>query len=287
LLNFISYYRETKNDISAFQFNNAYPITYISYNNLDFSTTKGLIVELNYNSENNISLSGNYTLQFADGTGSNVNSQRALIASNQPNLRSLFPLGDLDIRHQLKAIFNWEFFDGKGVGAKQKEKRKYLGPIIGKTKIFSNTNFNLVFTAISGLPYTATSQPVQLGSVDRSPIKGSPWGSRLPWQLNTNLNVQKDIPLSWQNSKGERKAAFLQAYFYVTNLFNTRIVYSVNPYTGATDDDGFLNSPKGQQALQNQLSAEAYSFYYKAAVNSPFNYQTPRMMYLGAKFYFQ
>ena len=287
LLNFISYYRETRNDISAFQYNNAYPITYISYNNLDFSTVKGLIVEMNYNSEKNISLTGNYTLQFADGTGSNINSQRALIASNQPNLRSLFPLGDLDIRHQLKAIFNWEFFDGKGVGKKQIEKRKYLGPVIGKTKIFSNTNFNLIFTATSGLPYTATSQPVQLGSVDRAPIKGTPWGSRLPWQLNTNLNVQKDVELKWKNKDGKSKGAYMQVYFYVTNLFNTRIVYSVYPYTGAVDDDGFLNSPKGQQALQNTLSADAYSFYYKTAVNSPFNYQTPRMMYLGAKFYFQ
>ncbi len=283
--NIISYYRETRNDISAFQYNNAYPITYISYNNLDFSTVKGLIMELNYKSENNISLSGNYTLQFADGTGSNINSQRALIASNQPNLRSLFPLGDLDIRHQFKAIFNWEFFDGKGIG-KDKAKRAYKGPIIGKTKIFSNTNFNTVFTATSGLPYTATSQPVQLGSVDRAPIKGTPFGSRLPWQLNVNLNIQKDIALNWKTKEGKDKTGYVQVYYYVTNLFNTKIVYAVNPYTGATDDDGFLNSPKGQQALANQLSAEAYSFYYKTAVNSPFNYQTPRLMYLGAKFFF-
>lgn len=284
-MNLISYYRETRNDISAFQFNNAYPLTYISYNNLDFSTVKGLIVELDYNSDMNISLAGNYTLQFADGTGSNINSQRALIASNQPNLRSLFPLGDLDIRHQLKAIFNWEFFDDKGIG-KDKAKRKYRGPIIGKTKIFSNTNFNLVFTATSGLPYTATSQPVQLGSVDRAPIKGTPFGSRLPWQLNTNLNVRKDIPLDWKTSEGKSRNAYLQMYLYVTNLFNTRIVYSVNPYTGSAEDDGFLNSPKGQQALQNQLSAEAYSFYYKTAVNSPFNYQTPRLIFLGARVFF-
>ena len=286
LLSLISYYRETKNDISAFQFNNAYPVTYISYNNLDFSTVKGLILELDYKANNNISLTSNYTLQFADGTGSNINSQRALIASNQPNLRSLFPLGDLDIRHQLKAIFNWEFFDGKGITKREKEKRKYLGPVIGKTKILSNTNFNLVFTATSGLPYTATLQPVQLGSVDRAPIKGTPFGSRLPWQLNTNLNIQKDIALDWKNKDGKSKNAYLQVYYYVTNLFNTRIVYSVNPYTGSPDDDGFLNSPKGQQALNTQLSAEAYRFYYNTAVNSPFNYQTPRMMYLGAKVYF-
>jgi len=52
------------------------------------------------------------------------------------------------------------------------------------------------------------------------------------------------------------------------------------------DDDGFLNSPKGQQAMANKLSAQSYSYYYKTYVNSPFNYQTPRMMYLGAKIFF-
>ncbi len=286
LFGFTSYYRETKNDISAFQFNNAYPITYISFNNLDFSTVKGLILEVDYKAQNNMSLGGNYTLQFADGTGSNINSQRALIASNQPNLRSLFPMGELDIRHQFKGVFNWSFFDGKGTTPKERAKRKYLGPVIGKTKILSNTNINLTFTAVSGLPYTATLQPVQLGSANRSPIKGTPFGSRLPWQFNSNLNIQKDVPLSWTNKDGKKKGASLQVYLFVTNLLNTRNVFSVNTYTGSAEDDGFLNSPQGQQALQNQLDAAAYTFYYNAAVNSPFNYQAPRMMYLGTRFMF-
>jgi hypothetical protein len=286
LLSFISYYRETKNDISAFQFNNAYPITYISFNNLDFSTVKGLILEADYKAPNNINLSGNYTLQFADGTGSNINSQRALIASNQPNLRSLFPMGDLDIRHQFKGVINWAFFDGKGLTPKEKAKRKYTGPVIGNVKVLSNTNINLSFTAVSGLPYTATLQPVQLGSANRSPIKGTPFGSRLPWQFNSNLNIQKDIPLDWKTKEGKSRGAYLQVYYFVTNLLNTRNVFSVNSYSGSAEDDGFLNSPQGQQALQNQLDAAAYTFYYRAAVNSPFNYQAPRMMYLGARVFF-
>ncbi|MDP2176688.1 MAG: carboxypeptidase regulatory-like domain-containing protein [Bacteroidota bacterium] len=286
LLSFISYYRETRNDISAFQFNNAYPITYISFNNLDFSTVKGLILEADYKAQNNISLSGNYTLQFADGTGSNINSQRALIASNQPNLRSLFPMGELDIRHQFKGVINWAFFDGKGITPKEKAKRKYTGPVIGNVKVLSNTNINLSFTAVSGLPYTATLQPVQLGSANRSPIKGTPFGSRLPWQFNSNLNIQKDIPLDWKTKDGKSRGAYLQVYYFVTNLLNTRNVFSVNPYSGSAEDDGFLNSPQGRQALQNQLDAAAYTFYYRAAVNSPFNFQAPRMMYLGARVFF-
>ncbi len=278
LLTLISYYRETKNDISIYQYNQAYPITYISYNNIDFSTVKGFIMELDYKSKNNISLNGNYTLQIADGTGSNINSQRALIASNQPNLRSLFPLGDLDIRHQLKGIFNWEFSDEK--------KGDYKGPIIGKTKLLANTNFNVTYTATSGLPYTATSQPIQVGSVDRSPIKGSPYGSRLPWQFNANLNISKDIRLKWDYSNGKSRNAVLQIYYLITNVLNTQNVVGNYPYTGSPSDDGYLNSPKGQQYLKTTLSSEAYNYYYRTAINSPGNYQAPRFMRLGAKLTF-
>lgn len=283
LLSLISYYRETKNDLAAFQFNQAYPVTYISYNNIDFSTVKGFVVELDYKAKNNISINGNYTLQFADGTGSNINSQRALIASNQPNLRSLFPLGDLDIRHQIKGIFNWEFFDSKN----KKDKRYYSGPIIGKTMILKNVNFNVTFAATSGLPYTATSQPVQQGSADRAPIKGTPWGSRLPWQLTSTLNVQKNFPIKWNDKEtGKSKGAYFQVYVYTTNLFNRRNVNGVWPYTGSPESDGFLNSPKGQQALRTQLDAAAYQYYYNTAVNNPGNYQAPRFMRLGARMYF-
>jgi len=286
MLSFISYYRETKNDVSLFQFNNAYPLTYISYNNLDFSSVKGLILEAEYKSERNLTITGNYTLQFADGTGSNINSQRALIASNQPNLRTLFPLGELDIRHQLKAIINWGFGDDGGTTTKEKAKRKYFGPIIGKYKIFQNTNFNLSFVSRSGLPYTATLDPVQAGSANRSPIKGTPFGSRLPWQLVSNLNIQRDFPLNWNDKNGKSKGAYVQVYYFVTNLFNRANISSVNSFTGAADDDGFINSPQGQQALQNQLNAQAYSFYYRTAVNNPGNYEAPRLMYLGARFFF-
>jgi hypothetical protein len=123
--------------------------------------------------------------------------------------------------------------------------------------------------------------------VDRSPIRGTPWGSRLPWQFNTNLNIQKAIKLEWKNKDGKQRSADqLLVYLYVTNLLNTKIVNGVHPYTGAPEDDGFLNSPKGQQYLKNVLDAQAYSFYYKNAINSPFNYQTPRLVYLGAKLFF-
>ncbi len=287
LLSLMTYYKETKNDVNEFFLSHTSPVqNYISYSNIDFSTVKGFTAEFDYKAKNNITLNANYTLQFADGTGASIGSNRALISSNQPNLRSLFPLGDLDIRHQLKGYINWEFFGDQGVG-KDKAKYKYTGPLIGGKKIFANTNFTITYAAVSGLPYTAKLQPIQQGAVDVSPIKGTPFGSRLPWQFNMSLNVSKDIAIKLTNKEGTKDRNLnLQVYYFVTNLLNTQNVNSVWPYTGSVKDDGFLNSPKGQQALQTQLSADAYRFYYNTAVNNPGFYQGPRFMRLGAKLFF-
>ena len=41
-----------------------------------------------------------YTLQFADGTGSDPNAAARLIATDQPNLRTIYPY-NYDQRHKL------------------------------------------------------------------------------------------------------------------------------------------------------------------------------------------
>ena len=50
----------------------AYPATYLTMQNVDFGTVKGLTVKYDLRRTNNISLIANYTLQFADGTGSST-----------------------------------------------------------------------------------------------------------------------------------------------------------------------------------------------------------------------
>ena len=102
-----------------------------------------------------------------------------------------------------------------------------------------------------------------------------------------NRITSKDIAIKLTNKEGTKDRNLnLQVYYFVTNLLNTQNVNSVWPYTGSVKDDGFLNSPKGQQALQTQLSADAYRFYYNTAVNNPGFYQGPRFMRLGAKLFF-
>ena len=82
---------------------------YVTYGNADFGTVKGFSFQYDLRRTGNVTFQANYTLQFADGTGSNVNSQRGL--TTRGNLRTLFPL-DRDERHAFKLTFDYnEQFD--------------------------------------------------------------------------------------------------------------------------------------------------------------------------------
>jgi hypothetical protein len=274
-----AYYAEIKNDIQLFQYNQAYPVTYISYQNIDFSTIKGFTSEYQLNGDH-LSLTANYNLQFADGTGSNPNAAAALIASGQPNLRTMFPLGDLDIRHQVRMIFNYNF-------GRNSERSKYAGPLWAE-KYLQDVNANVVLTANSGLPYTQTNVPTQIGSADRANIKGTPFGSRLPWQYNVDLNVAKDFLIKrGQDKFGENKKPLsATGFLWVTNVFNFERISGVYSYTGSPVDDGFVNSPRGQQAVSEQLSAQSYTDLYRILVTNPNNFLSPRFARLGVRFNF-
>ncbi|MCK7461738.1 MAG: hypothetical protein MZU84_06595 [Sphingobacterium sp.] len=72
----------------------------------------------------------NYTLQFADGTGSDrQRSSQAIIRSDQPNLRTLNPL-NFDRRHQFNISFDYRLASGKRIqrpGHQPHKKRKRSG----------------------------------------------------------------------------------------------------------------------------------------------------------------
>lgn len=271
-------YSEIRNDFGLYQINQGYPVTYITYRNIDFSTVKSFRVQYIISELGPVSLTANYTLQFADGTGSNINSQQALIASNQPNLRTMIPLGELDIRHAIKGVFNIGW-DG---GRDQYGRNRYKGPIVGGKEIFRNTNLNMMFFALSGAPYTPTTQPVQIGAVDRAQIKGSPFGARLPWQFTVNANLNKAVTI---NRGDRRKPLEANIYLWIENLLDARNVVSVFQYTGLPDDDGFLNSPQGQLAIQRQIDAQSYVDLYRALLQTQAgNFTAPRTVRLGVRF---
>jgi hypothetical protein len=270
-------YTEIRNDFGQFQINQGYPITYVTFRNIDFSTITTFRGNLNLLDIGAMNLTAGYQLQFADGTGSNISSQAALIASNQPNLRNVIPLGELDIRHNIKVSATWAWAGGKDPVSR---KNLYTGPIVGGYEIFKFASFNLIGNTYSGGPYTPTTRAVQIGAVDRAQIKGVPYGSRLPWQYNFDINITKGFEIK----RGAKKALRFNAFFWVNNVLNTWNVLGVFPYTGQPNDDGFLNSSQGKLLVKTQIDAQSYIDLYKILLNSQTgNWNAPRTIRLGLR----
>jgi outer membrane receptor protein involved in Fe transport len=269
-INISAFYIESRDQIQSYRFTGAYPKTYYSYNNIDFSTVKGLTVSYDLRRTGNIRLRANYTLQFANGTGSNPETSSALIRSGQPNLRNLLPL-DADQRHAIQIELDFRYADGTD----------YNGPVINGTQVLKNFGFNITMQGGSGTPYTRSSKIYPL-TAPNNIIQGSINGSRLPWFFRFDGRVDKDFALSvGKDSKGNKKEYFLNVYLQVLNILNTQNIMGVYAATGNPDDDGYLAAAEYQTQIYSQLDPQSYIDMYSIAVNTPYNYTSPRMIRLG------
>ncbi|MDV7400734.1 hypothetical protein RZS08_55470, partial [Arthrospira platensis SPKY1] len=84
--------------------------TYTTYDNLDFGTVKGFTFQYDLRRTGNVSLQAAYTLQFADGTGSDANSSRGLATVGIQ--RTLYPLS-FDERHRFNLSMDYRYGSGK------------------------------------------------------------------------------------------------------------------------------------------------------------------------------
>jgi hypothetical protein len=284
-INLSAFYREVRDQIQSYRFTGAYPKTYYSWNNLDFGTIKGLTITYDLRRTSNARLRASYTLQFADGTGSDPNTAAAFIRSGQPNLRTLNPL-DIDQRHRVNISLDYRWGEGN----------EYNGPVTSKTskktdktkKIYwlENTGFNLTMFGGSGTPYTrsATIYPSLISAAGRV-IKGSINGSRLPWQFRIDMRIDRDFGFTM--GKGDKaKSAYLNVYFQILNVLNSKNVMGVYAATGNPDDDGYLSAAEWQTQIEQQLNAESYRDIYSMAVANPYNYSSPRQIRFGISFNF-
>lgn len=273
-LSIVASYREQRNLIQLYRYNYAYPIDYTSFGNIDFSTITSYRLEYELRGLGNLNMDANYTLLFANGTGSSAGSQQALISVGLPNLRTLFPL-NVDVRHNIKLNMYYDFEGGD----------KYDGPVWGNKKVFANAGVGVTFNAFSGLPYTANQLPTpnaQAGVVVRSPIKGTPYGSRLPWQLQNDINIYKSVRVKLgRNKAGNLKYGQLRFAFWIQNFLNIDNIRSVHAYTGSPTDDGWLASNLGRESIRNAVNAQSFVDLYNTALANPGFYGLPRRIRLS------
>ncbi|MCB0479772.1 MAG: hypothetical protein KDC84_16510, partial [Crocinitomicaceae bacterium] len=146
-----AFYREMRDQITTVRISEAYPRSYLTFDNLDFGTVKGLTLTYDLRRTKNIQLRLAYTLQFADGTGSNSTTSLNLVNAGFPNLRVIQPL-DFDQRHNIVVSADYRFGEGKN----------YNGPKTvtkgGKTiNWLQNFGINAIIRAGSGNPFSRQS----------------------------------------------------------------------------------------------------------------------------------
>ena len=242
--------------------------TYSTYGNLDFGTAKGLTVQYDLRRTGNVQATVNYTLAFADGTGSDAGTQLALTKSGS-NIRTLFPL-NFDERHRVAVTVDYRYDQGN----------KYNGPRWFGTDVFANMGLNTQIFAVSGRPYTAKFFAQQFGGAG---TLGSINGARLPWNLTVDTRLDKTFSIG-------KKGSSVNVYLRVQNLLNTKNVIGVYPVTGSPSDDGYLRTAQGLQSLEtianSGLDLQSYQDSYQWSLLNPNNYTLPRRIFLGALFEF-
>jgi len=265
-LKLAAFYREMRDQVQVVNMAFAYPVTYLTFGNVDFGTIKGFEATYDLRRTKNLRMLASYTLQFADGTGSSDRSQVNLVNNGQPNLRSIQAL-DYDARHLVNVQLDYRFGSGKN----------YTGPKIGESNILSEFGINATIRARSGTPYSgqrAATPEAQFSIASRSTLEGQINGSRLPWNFDTDLRVDKSFYI------GENDLRF-NVYLSVQNLFDTRNVTNVYAFTGSPIDDGYLASGVGIEDAEGRADEAAFIYQYGVAVANPNNYSMPRTTRLG------
>lgn len=271
-----AFYKERKDMITVVPVLYAWPATYYTYGNRDFSTTKGTSLSYDLRATNHLRMTIGYTLQFAEGTGSTPSSHSGLlsnlIAAGLPYLRYITAL-DYDSRHNITANIDYRYGDGEG-------------PMIAGKHVFQRMGVDFIAKARSGEPYTRFSDV--LGNT----VIGGYAGSRLPWHYGIDMRIDKDFAVNGLLHKNTpegvkpKRPLFINVFLQVNNLLNTRDVLSVNGYTGKPDDNGYLASPYGQRAIPQQVNPQSYIDLYTIAQHNPGAINFARTMALGLSFNF-
>lgn len=264
----------------------AFPSSYETFENVDFGTVKGFDIIFELRRTKNLAIVMNYTLGFANGTGSDPNTQSRLSWIQTANPKIVVPL-DFDRRH---------------VGSLNIDYR--TAP--SDESIFSKAGASLLFTFNSGVPYTKSviTNPFFGGVTEVRPT-GAINSATTPWSFRFDLKLDKGFSIG---------PVDLVASLSVLNLLNTKNVVGVDRIggsggifnsdgidaagttpgvyrgTGLPDNSGWLQTLEGQAWLAANQTAVVNGVTYtdperifKLRENNPSNFGIPRQIRLGLR----
>lgn len=263
-----AFYKDIKN-LTQVVTQPAIPNSFSTYRNTDYGTVKGIEFSLDMRRNRNISTQFNYTLAYADGTGSFANTQSNIAWTNGEPPKQTSAL-EFDQRHKVTGVVDIRTGDSEG-------------PKLGDFYPLERSGINFIFAAGSGFPYAPMRvyNEVTLGAI--SPNPAGPINSRRqPWQYRVDMKANREIPISGLN---------LDVYVWVINLFNRENVVDVYEGSGLPNETGWLATPEGQAFIANNGEIHDASFLtgeekYLIKQADPRNYDTPRQIRIGARWTF-
>lgn len=243
------FYRTQENKISNFRLDGGLE-AYGTYVNRDFTTNRGVEVGFDLRRTQNLALNANYTLSFAQGTGSDAGATATAVWRGDffPNFISP---ADFDQRHTANFSVDYRFGAGEG-------------PVVNGLPILENFGLNVLGQFASGTRYTPVDASRQVTDSFTGDATGFINSATLPSSARIDLRLDRAFDLGVARSR-------MRTYLTVQNLFDTRNVLAVYRATGLPDEDGYLGSPAGQALLAGARAPAAYAFNYTAFVQSPIN----------------
>ena len=258
------FYKQIENLIQQREIRGATPSVYTSYENVDFGTVKGLEFAIDLRRSNGFLANVNYTLGFADGTGSADNTTGTITWVDETPPNFISPLS-FDRRHVFNLSLDYRLGQGEG-------------PEVFGVNVLQNFGVNVLGTVNSGLPYTPVIEPFSLAGAARATRpRGDINGARMPWSNRVDLRVDRRFPIG--NSR-----ASVTAFLWVQNLFDSRNVNDVWRYTGQPDTDGFVATAEGQQFVTNTTAVTETLYSHRNRALG--NVGIPRMTRFGLRLEF-
>ncbi|MCY4158368.1 MAG: carboxypeptidase-like regulatory domain-containing protein [Bacteroidetes bacterium] len=256
------FFHQINNLIQIRDIRGASPATYSRYENVDFGTVKGVEFDYDLRRTQGVALRANYTLSFAQGTGSGSRTTSFIVWIDETPPNFISPL-DFDQRHKINVTLDYSL--GKGEG-----------PTLVGTKLLQNFGINLLFTAGSGFPYTGARDPLPVNAA-RAPVpRGGINEDRLPWTNRLDLRIQRRFSVPSGGS--------ITAFLWMQNVLNTVNVQEVYRYSGLPDDDGFLATAGGAQFIES--ASPVSETLYRFRNRDLNNFGRPRLTRLGIRFDF-
>ena len=266
-LGLTAYYKETSDLIQAKNIK-AYDLSYsfAIYDNGDFGIIRGLDFSLDLRRINRLRSSISYSLAFASGTGSDLNtlSNVAYNGNEPPKLPSAL---SFDQRHtgSIELDYRW--------GTNDVPKGFWGG-------VLSRVGLNVLFSFNSGRPYTPqdnSTDPLGVasglqGNQPVAPINSAYWS----WNYRLDLKLDKSVKIFDKLSAN--------IYLLALNVLDQELINGVFAGSGEPGYTGWLDSFAGKQwALANGPEAVRL---YNIRSHAIGNFGPPRQVRLGFRLFF-